>query len=235
MKKINSLFFMIFLIILGCSRYHDTVAPVKLPSQSNNMVVFGKGMKVTAQVITDNEVAGFDIQGAKVIPVRVTINNESKDTGIIAGSQCFLIDNDDNAWPLLSYEKAVNRIKEHVLIGESVAGAAKPSILGGLLGAVGGLAIGILTNEDIAESTGKGAAVGAAAGAVIGGVTKYSDTENKVATDISSKHIRDKQILPNMLTYGFLYFPGECKSPKELILAIEIDGKLQIRKMKLNY
>jgi uncharacterized protein YcfJ len=232
MRKL--MLFTLFLIIaaLGCSRYNYTVSPVKLPSKSNNMVVFNNGIKVSANVITEDKEAGFNIEKAKVLPVRITVNNESKDSAIIAGSQCFLIDNEDNAWPILSYDRAVERIKENVIVGESLSGAKTPAILGGLLGAVGGLAIGILTDKDIAESAGKGAAVGAAAGAVAGGIQGYSDTEKKISDDLAEQHIRDKQILPNMITYGFLYFPGEAKSVKELRLAIEVNGKLEVKTLK---
>jgi uncharacterized protein YcfJ len=184
--------------------------------------------------ITNDEEAGFNIKSAEVLPVKITINNESKDTAMIAGSQCFLIDSKNNAWPILSYERAVERIKDNVIVGESIKGAKNPTILGGLIGAVGGLAIGILTDKDVKESAGKGAAVGAAAGAVVGGATGYSETEGKISRDISEQHIRDKQILPNMITYGFLYFPGEIdiKSVKELRLALEVNGKLEVKVLK---
>ncbi len=221
----------IMFVLTACSRYNYKVSPIKLPSQSKNMVVFNNGIKVSAYVITKDEEAGFNIKKAKVLPVKVTINNESKDTATIVGPQCFLVDSKNNAWPILSYERAVERIKDNVIVGETIKGTKNTTILGGLLGAVGGLAIGILTDKDIAESAGKGAAVGAAAGAAIGGATAYSETEGKIRRDISEQNIKNKQILPNMITYGFLYFPGEIdlKSIKELRLALKINGKLEVK------
>jgi hypothetical protein len=233
LSTFSIIFSLLLFFIVGCAKYHDTVTPVKLPEASSNYVIFGSGMKVTAYIVNSKE-AGFDIHGANVLPIKITIENNSKHAAIIAGSQTFLIDKDKNAWPILSYEKALNRIKNNTEIGNTIAGSAKPSILGGLLGAVGGLAIGILTDKDVAESTGKGAAVGAAAGAAIGGISAYQNSDEKVATDISEKHIRDKQILPNMITYGYLYFPGECKNPLQLRLAIEINGKLEVKKLWLD-
>jgi len=232
MRKILFFSVMTIFLIYGCSTYRYSVSPLKLPSKSKNMVVFNNGIKVSANIITVDKEAGFNIKSANVIPVRITINNESNDTAIIAGSQCFLIDKDNNAWPVLNYERAVQRIKDNVIVGESLKGAKTPAVLGGLLGAIGGLAIGILTDKDIAESAGKGAAVGAAAGAVAGGIQGYSDTESKISNDLAERHIRDKQILPNMITYGFLYFPGEAKSVEELRLALEINGKLEVRILK---
>ena len=232
MKKFVLFLISLSLLFIGCSRYNYTVSPIKLPSKSKNMVVFNNGIKVAAYVITKDKEAGFNIEKSRVLPVKITINNESNDTAIIAGSQCFIVDKEDNAWPILSYERAVERIKDNVIVGESLKGAKNPAVLGGLLGAVGGLAIGILTDKDVAESAGKGAAVGAAAGAVIGGATSYSDTEGKISRDISEQHIRDKQILPHMITYGFLYFPGEIKSIKELRFALEVNGKLEIKVIK---
>ncbi len=232
MKKFILFLTLTVFFACACSRYNYTVSPIKLPSKAKNMVVFDNAIKVSANIITDDKEAGFNIEKSKVLPVKITVNNESKYAAIIAGSQCFLIDNDNNAWPVLSYDRAVKRIKDNVIIGESLSGAKTPAILGGLLGAVGGLAIGILTDKDIAESAGKGAAVGAAAGAVAGGIQGYSDTERKISNDLAEQHIRDKQILPNMITYGFLYFPGEAKSVKELRLALEVNGKLEVKTLR---
>lgn len=222
------LFFLITFIFFSCTRYNDTVTPIKLPDSSSNYITFANGLKVTAYIV-NNEEAGFNINSAKVLPVKLTIVNNSKYSAIIAGSQTFLIDKDNNAWPILSYKKALNRIKNSTEIGDTISGSAKPSLLGGLLGAVGGLAIGILTDKDVAESAGKGAAVGAAAGAVVGGISSYQNNGEEIEEDISNKHIRDKQILPDMITYGYLYFPGECKNPVKLRLAIEINGRLEVR------
>ncbi len=226
------LLFAIF-ILSSCSRYKDTITPIKLPSASSNGVTFGKGIKVVANIIQKDEDVGFNIKKSRVLPVRVTINNESPDTALIVASQCFLIDTDENAWPILEYDKAVQRIQDNVLIGDTVASAAKPSLLGGLLGAVGGLAIGILTDKNIAETSAKGAAAGAAAGAIFGGVSGYQDSGSKVSSDISEKEIKNKSILPNMITYGFLYFPAEASNIKEIRFAIETNGKLEVKKLSL--
>ncbi len=230
--KIFMMILFINIFFISCARYHDTVTPLKLPGATSNYVVFDNGLKVTAYIVPSKE-AGFDEASAKVLPVKITIENNSKHAAIIAGSQTFLIDKDNNAWPILPYNKAVNRIKEATTIGNTLKGSTTPSILGGLLGAVGGLAIGILTDKDIAESAGKGAAVGAAAGATIGGISAYQNSGEKISNDISEKHIRDKQILPNMITYGYLYFPGECKSPNKLRLAMEINGRLEVKNINL--
>jgi len=233
-KSIIFLCCILIIIFSGCSRYHDTVSPIKLPS-GKKMVVFDGGIKVVAHLITNDKVVGFDIKSSKVIPVKVVINNESSNPAYIVGSQCFLIDSDNNAWPILSYDRVIQRIKNNTIIGETLSGTTKPTLLGGLLGAVGGLAIGILTDKNIAESAAKGAAVGAAAGAAMGGAEAYSKTESKISQDIAEKEVTVKEIQPNMITYGFLYFPGEAKNPVKLKFALKIKNKLEIKEINLTY
>ena len=65
------------------------------------------------------EAFGFDIRGAGVLPVRFVLDNQSDGNIEIRGDQTFLIDAENQAWPLLTYDQAYRRVNEHVELGET--------------------------------------------------------------------------------------------------------------------
>lgn len=241
-RRIKSLLanLLIVLLVAGGCTYQDRVAPIKLPDEHTGVVV-GEGLKVSAQAFTDADAAqkafGFDAVKAGLLPVQVTFMNDSPETVRVNPEQTFLIDQNNNAWPILTLEKTYERTKGLVDIGETAKGTAKPALLGAAAGALAGLAIGIVTGENVGEAAGKGAAIGAAGGAILGGGQTYLNSGDKIRDDLATKNLNNDAILPNQIAYGVLFFPGtpgkEAQGASEVRLALSIGDKTKIIKLDL--
>lgn len=229
-----------FLILLSSCTYTQRIAPIALPETSPNMVVVGKGLKISARAFTNPKAAenafGFDARRAGLLPVQVTFENDSPQTVTVDPSQTFLIDHHHNAWPILPRSTAYERTMSLVEVGQTLKGAAKPSILLGAAGALAGLAVGIVSGHDIGEAVGKGAALGAAGGAIVGGANSYADTGEKIKEDLAAKSLKAKPILPQQIAYGVLFFPGakgEASGAAELRLALTYGEKHEVVRIDL--
>lgn len=151
------------------------------------------------------------------------IDNQSESTVALRPEQTLLVDGEGNAWPLLSSEQAYKRVREHVVTGETLTGAARPAFLGGAAGAVAGFAVGVLTG-DIAEGVAKGAAVGGAAGAIGGGASRYQNLDREIREDLEKRTLRIQRVSAGELAYGYLFFPGkdEAQSAESLRLGFTV-------------
>jgi len=213
-------------VLPACS-YSDRVAPIRLPETAGNMVEID-GLKISAQAYTDpksaQETYGFDARRAGVLPVQVTFQNDSRWQVSVNGDQTFLVDNQQNAWPILSLEKTYERTHKFVQIGETAKGAVTPAILLGAAGAVAGLAIGIVSGSNVGEAMGKGAVLGAAAGAIGGGASAHAKSTRQIKQDLTDKTMKNSPIQTGQIAYGTLFFPGtpgeEASSAKELRLSL---------------
>ncbi len=220
---------MILLTAIAACTYRSRVAPIKLPEAAANMVEVD-GLKMTATAFVDREAAekafGFDIRKAGLLPVQVTFQNDGNRRVRVKPGQTFLIDNEQNAWPVLGAKETYARTKKFVEIGETVKGAATPALLLGAAGAVAGAAIGIITGENVGEMAGKGAVLGAAAGTIGGGADAYAKTGRRIRNDLARKTLKNEDILPGQIAYGVLFFPGapdeEAGSARELRLALDL-------------
>ena len=217
----------------GCTTYSDRVAPVPLPTAfSQHINVQGVLLAATPYVDADQAEAafGFDIRAAGLLPVRLVIDNQSSMGVVIQAQQTFLLDKKEQAWPLLTQQQAFRRVKDKVEIGETLIGAAKPSLLLGAAGAVAGFAIGVLTGENLGETIAKGAAVGAGAGAIYGGAMRYQAYDNEIGSDLLHHSLRNERVKPGELAYGYLFFPGkdEAKSATALRLGITVGSQSHI-------
>lgn len=226
--------FLVVFLLSSCG-YKDRVAPVSLPENSNNMIVVGDGLKISAAAFVDPEQAqgvfGFNVRKAGLLPIQLTLQNDGTSSAQLLSDQTFLVDQQNNAWPVATLERTYQRTKSFVDIGETAKGAAKPSLLMGAAGAVAGMAIGIVTGQNVGEAMGKGAVLGAAAGAIVGGAKGYGDAEEKLRDDLYSKSLKNSAILPGQIAYGVLFFPGmpeEAQSVRELRLHIDIGGRGQV-------
>jgi hypothetical protein len=214
-------------VVLAACTYRDRVAPIRLPETSANMVDID-GLKISAQAYTDEAAAeatfGFDARQAGLLPVQVTFQNDSPFQVSVNAEQTFLLDNLQNAWPILPKEKTYERTKKFVDVGETMKGTAKPALLLGAAGAVAGLAIGIVSGNNIGETMGQGAAIGAAAGAIGGGADAYAKSGRRIKEDLAGKTMKNKPILSGQIAYGTLFFPGtpgdEAESARELRLSL---------------
>jgi len=214
-------------LLAGCSTYGEKVAPVPLPqAQADSVDV--EGANLLARSYMDPEKAkqafGYDIRSAGLLPIQFVVDNGSGKPMHVVPEQTFLLDGRGNAWPILSAEKASERVRSSVEVGETFAGAAKPSFLLGAAGAAVGFAVGVLSHEDVGSAARKGAAAGAVAGAAIGGAQGYAKTGSKVRQDLREQSLVDRTIKPGELTYGFLFFPGkdEAQSAQSLRLTFTL-------------
>lgn len=235
MKKYISLLFLTLGIVFlsGCSTsYKVKPLPFKSPASLNNVVSVA-GAQVAAIAFVDpaqtNEAFGFDILGAGMLPVQVVFDNQGPNSLEINAQQTFLEDEKGNLWPILSKEIAYERATKYAKTQKIFEKGAYHGFLGAAAGSIIGAAIGIVSGENVASAVGKGAAVGAAAGATLGGVAGASsdDARRSIIDDLREKSLQNTAVMPKSLAHGFLFFPGEAKSAKQLRLQlIESDSRM---------
>jgi hypothetical protein len=216
----------LFFLVMGCAAsYKVKPLPIKAPAAFSNATEIA-GSIVGAKAFVDTKEAkeafGFDIREAGMLPVQVVFDNQGDKSLQINPSQTFLEDKEGNLWPILARDMAYERATKYAQTKEIFKEGAYGGFLGGAAGAVIGAAIGVVSGENVAESAGKGAAVGAAAGSTLGGAKGYTsdDARKEIINDLRMKGLEQKSIEPKGLFYGFLFFPGEAKSAKQLRLQI---------------
>jgi len=231
-SRVTFFFLAVSLLFSPSCAYKDRVQPITLPAGAKNYVVVN-GVQISAASFADkkaaNDTFGFDIRSAGLLPVQVVFQNDGDRPVSLVAEQTFLIDSKNQAWPVNSLDRTYSRVEKHVDVGETFAGAAKPALLLGAAGALAGLAVGVVVGDNIGEAMGKGAAIGAAVGAIGGGVTGYQDARGKIKQDLSQKALVNRQILPNQIGYGMLFFPGfaeEAQDAVQLKLTLSFAGEL---------
>jgi hypothetical protein len=232
----------LFLVLsAGCSTtYVAKPMPFKTPSAYPNATEVADAT-IAAQAFADAEQAkeafGFDIRAAGMLPVQVIFDNHGAHAIEINSGQTFIEDEAGNIWPILDRETAYERATKFTQTKQVFKEGAYHAFLGAAAGAIIGAAVGIVTGENVAVTTGKGAAVGGAAGASLGGAKGYFSDEARqvVINDLKRKTLQNKPVDPRSLSFGFLFFPGEAPSAKELRLQLkEADtGQVHLLKMKL--
>lgn len=227
------LFLFLSMTALASCAYKDRVQPLTLPTADSNYISVN-GLYVSATAYVDEKKAenafGFNIRKAGLLPVQLSFQNEGATKVEILPEQTFLLDEKSHAWPISTRERTYFRVEKYVNTGEAISGTVKPGLLMAAAGAVVGLAVGIVTGENIGEAAGKGAVIGAAAGAIGGGADAYMKAKDKIRTDLRQKSLENKQILPNQIGYGVLFFPGfaeEATGARTLKLSLAFDGEVQ--------
>lgn len=230
MERIRNTLCLIMIIaavaaLTGC-QYKSQVVPVKMPAAYPNATEFA-GATVAAKAYEDNDEAssafGFDIRGSGLLPVQVVFDNKGTHPLEIVPNQTFLIDNENNLWPVLESNLAYDRIAKKTELGKVVPKAAKYGTLAGIAGGVIGAAIGIVSGQNVGNLALRGAAVGAAAGAVGGGAAGLSnnDVKYQIRDDLQKRTLENKPVKPQEIAYGFVFFPGEAGKVKELRLGLK--------------
>ena len=228
------------LIFSGCTTaYKIKPLPFKTPSAFPNMVNFD-GSQIAAKAFVDpqetKDAFGFDILGAGMLPVEVVFDNQGSHPLEIVAHQTFLEDGKGNLWPVLSNKIAYERATKYAETKKIFKEGAYSGFLGAAAGTLIGGAIGIISGSNVGNAVGKGAALGAAAGATLGGAKAYgsNDARREIISDLREKSLENKPVEPKNLAYGFLFFPGEAKSAKNLRLQIrETDtGKVHVLNLK---
>jgi outer membrane lipoprotein SlyB len=210
----------------GCSTAYK-VKPMafKMPSAYHNVVSIGNA-EVAAIAFTEKteaqEAFGFDILGAGMLPVQVVFDNQGPHSLEIDSSQTFLEDQTGNLWPILSSQIAYARATKYSQSKSMVKEGAFHGLWGATAGGIVGAAIGIITGDNIGSAMGKGAAVGAAAGATVGSAKGYDDTgaRREIINDLREKSLQNVPIGSQSIARGFLFFPGEAGSARQLRLQL---------------
>ncbi len=220
------------LFLLSCSKYERQVVPFKMPSAYPNAVEVA-GAVVASRAYDDPKEAGqafgFSIREAGILPVQVIFDNKGTHPLEIVPEQTFLIDTDDNLWPILDSRLVYDRIAKQTELGQVMPEGAKSAMLGGAAGAIIGAAIGIVSGYNVGDAAMKGAAIGAAGGAVIGGTKGATDVDvqRQIREDLRTRSLERRAIAPGEVAYGFIFFPGEAKKAKELRLKLK-EGDTQL-------
>jgi hypothetical protein len=214
----------IFLAACGTT-YQAKPLPFKAAgSHPNAQEVAGAtlGAKAFADEKEATEAFGFDIVAAGILPVQVVFDNKGTHPLEINPTQTFLEDNEGKLWPVLSREIAYERATKYAQTKKMFKEGAYHGFLGATAGAVIGAAIGIVTGENVAAAAGKGAAIGAASGATLGGAKEYGSEEARrtIIGDLQNKSLQYKAIDPRSIAFGFIFFPAEARSAKQLRLQV---------------
>jgi hypothetical protein len=213
-----------FVLVVSCARYQRQVVPFKMPQSYPNATAVD-GALIASKSWDDQKEAeaafGFDIR-PEILPVQVIFDNKGSHPLEIVSEQTFLIDVDNNAWPVMDARMAYDRIAKKTQMGEVAPSAVKYGGLGAVAGGIIGAAIGIVGGQPVGDAAMKGAAAGAATGAVIGGSQGMSDTDvqRQIQEDLRNRSLERRAVAPQAIAYGFIFFPGEAKKPQELRLRL---------------
>jgi len=225
----------------ACATYEGKPVSFRPPQDySNSQDAYG--LMVGALAFSDRKVAeeafGFDVRAAGILPVQVSLDNKSGQGVEVVAGQTFLIDSSDRYWKVLTNRETVDRVDKATASGAIVKEAGKGAAFGAAAGALFGLAIGIVSGREVGSSVLKGGVLGGAGGAVIGGAGKAGDErgrEYKIAEDVREKGLEGKYMSADSLASGFIFFPGESETPKEMRLQIRFrdTGRLKTLNLKL--
>jgi hypothetical protein len=201
--------------------------PFKMPEAYNNVQEAG-GAMIGARAYVDSKEAqenfGFDVRGAGMLPVEIVVDNRGTHPLEINAGQTFLEDKNGNLWPILSKDIAYDRATKYAQTKEIFKSGAYQGFLGAVAGAAIGAAIGIVSGHNLGSDIGKGAVIGGVGGGVIGGSNAYAEgadeARHTISDDLRQKALKLQALEPKNLSYGFLFFPGEAKSAKQLRLQI---------------
>jgi hypothetical protein len=222
------------LLLQGCPHpSQPRVAPVPLPENAPEHANV-QGTLLAARAYADGkkaeQVFGFDIRGAGLLPVRFAVDNQGAAVMSLHPEQIFLMDREGQAWPLLSAEQARNRVGRALEFRENLQGSLRSAEVLGAVGAATGFALGIMTPYGNFSSLLKGAAVGVSLGALDNALGAQSGQETEILRDLGRKNLGNLRILPGELVHGYLFFPGreEARSAVNLRLGVEMDGYPQV-------
>ncbi|MDX1775545.1 MAG: hypothetical protein R3297_03090, partial [Desulfobulbales bacterium] len=212
--------------LISCTTYKTKYVGFRPAGDYPNSRIAG-GLTVGAEAFADRAAAkeafGFDVKKAGLLPVQLVMDNKSGDLMQVVTDQTFLVDNNNRYWTLIANRTAVKRVTDATQTGAILSGAGKGAGWGAATGAVLGAAFGIVTGENVADSAGKGAAVGAAGGAVYKGADKGTEggRSRTIADDLRDKGLEGKTLPDQSIANGFLFFPSEATSARELKLQMK--------------
>jgi hypothetical protein len=228
-KKSNLLTAIVLLLCtctFSCTPYKSQEVSFRHPTAYPGMQSVA-GALIAADSFNDRGQAkqafGFDIRGAGLLPIQVIVDNTGPEALTLVPEQTFLIDNQGGMWNLLDSRTAYQRVESSSEFAAIAKEAGRGSVLGAAGGALIGAAVGIVTGSNVLEALGKGAAVGAAGGAVLGGgaATASGEPGRQISRDLATKQLENKPIQSGDMARGFLFFPDEAGTARQLRLQIK--------------
>jgi len=212
--------------LTACTKYERQVVPFKLPSAYPNATEAADAVIATKSYDDKDEAGkafGFDIKGAGILPVQVIFDNKGVHPLEIVPAQTFLVDEENNLWPILDANLAYDRITKKTELGKIAPEGLKYGGLAGAAGGIIGAAIGIVSGENVGDAALKGAAAGAALGLTMGGAEGLSDDKvrHQIRDDLTTRSLEKRAVKPQEFAHGFIFFPGEAKKSKELRLQLK--------------
>ena len=224
MKRLVSIMLSLALVS-GCATYKTQYVSFKPPqAYPNYQVVAGSPMAAEAYANEDEatKAFGFNIRGAGLLPVQLVVDNKSGESMEIVSSQTFLVDDNGRYWNVVANRIAVERVEGYTTSGAMATEAGKSATVGAIAGSILGAAVGIVSGKNVGVAIGTGAVLGGAGGAVLGGAKGGTDTsrEYRIIDDLREKGLEGKVIPNDYLGNGFIFFPGEAESAKELRLQV---------------
>jgi hypothetical protein len=230
---------LLFIFLASCATYEPKVQPFKLPEAYAN-VQRVDGAYVAARAWDKEEeprqAFGFNIIGAGLLPVQLSFDNRGGKTLVIVPAQTFLINRNQELFPVLADTEAYERVKRGTGVQETVKGATQGALLGTAAGALIGAAVGVVAGHGAGEYALRGLTMGAASGAVLGGVQGAGETRvpRSITEDLTRRNLKNTPIKPGELAYGLILFPREAGPPQALRLQLQDRDRGQLYTLTLN-
>ncbi len=214
------------MLISACTPYRSQYVGFRPAEDYVNRLVVS-GVTIGGEAFADKgaaqEAFGFDIKGCGLIPVQVVMTNQGTKNLEIVTNQTFLVNDQNRYFQVVPNAVALDRIEKSTQFASFFGSeTGKGAILGAVGGAVLGAAVGIVSGHGIGEAIGKGAAIGGAGGAVAGGVKggTSGERERTIINDIRAKGLEGKTLPAGSIASGFLFFPAEADTARDLRLQL---------------
>ena len=206
-------------LLASCAPSQDQNELVTL-AESQASAMEAQGLRFQAMAYDDPVLAGsafgFDIRAAGLLPVRFTLQNRSVGTVKVIPRQTFLIDQDGQAWPLLTSEQASNRLGRGADMTPTVS------------------------EKHVLESTDSftAFALDLVAGSALSAESRpLQHKDNHVSQRFSGKGLRNPGVLAGQSASALLFFPGsqEIHGVRGLRIGYEQAGRLAFLTLPLKY
>ncbi|CAG0933817.1 hypothetical protein RHDC3_02691 [Rhodocyclaceae bacterium] len=215
-----------FMLISACTPYRSQYVGFRPADDYVNRLVVS-GVTIGGEAFDDKGAAqdafGFDIKGTGLIPVQLVMTNQGTKNLEIVTNQTFLVNEKNLYFQVVPNVTALDRIEKSTQFAAFFGSeAGKGAVLGAVGGAILGAAVGIVSGHNIGEALGKGAAIGGAGGAVAGGVKggTSGERERTIIEDIRAKGLEGKTLPAGSIASGFLFFPAEADTARNLRLQL---------------
>ncbi|GLI38013.1 glycine zipper family protein [Geobacter hydrogenophilus] len=229
------------MLVSACTPYRSQYVGFRPAEDYVNRLVVS-GVTIGGEAFADSGAAqdafGFDIKGSGLIPAQIVMTNQGRKNLEIVSGQTFLVNDQNRYFQVVPNAVAVDRIEKSTQFASFFGSeTGKGAVLGAVGGAVLGAAVGIVSGRGIGEAIGKGAAIGGAGGAVAGGLKggTSGERERTIINDIRAKGLEGKTIPAGSIASGFLFFPAEADTARELRLQLRDQDTGEIHNVVLKF